>query len=705
MAANIIESFFVSLGFEIDTGKLDEFEQQVAGARNAVLAVGAVAAAAAGAIGVFVTKVAEGIDELGDFAEIEQVSIEALQEVGYAAQLSGSSLDAVKASVAGVNKTVGEAALGIGRGAQTFEKLGMSAKNADGSIKSFDQVLEEVAARMDGLSRQEQIALAEKLGIDRSLIPLLAKGRGELEKLREEARAFGLASEEDAQKAGELMDSLDRTRFVLGALGKYIAVGFMPQVTAVLDGFREWLVTHQKIIKSGIGNALKAVTAIIGTLWDWTVRLADGLVGLVKWLIDFKVVVYAAAAAAALFASVQVFTIVKSLIGAFGTLTGTIAGFNATALLIPAIIGAIIIALGLLIDDYVNWKEGNESVIGDLVEQFPWLLGMIESIEQAVGAFVDFWLQQWETLKEPLGQLGQALWKLISVLAETLWPVIKMIFTGWGYLIAAFLPIVIRLFALIVEGWTNIASWAIAAFSLIVEGWTNLTQWIVAFAQFAIDAIVAYFTWWAQTVAAIYEFIVGVVGKVVDTVMGGVKGAVEWVMGLIDTAKQKVMGFIDSVAGAIGKVGQLLGLTDRADDVKIEVKKSSAPEASTPAPTQAHQAVAQSPADQVQPPAPAQPRQPTPIAQAVAQSPAMQAQPAKQPAPVQAVPALQLPGGVIGRAGNTTTNTSTVTQTTTITAPITINSPDPAKAGESVRQELGRLNKQAVRNGQTAVAL
>ena len=143
-----------------------------------------------------------GIDELGDFAELEQVSVEALQEIGYAAQLNGSSLEALKASVSGVNKTVGEAALGIGRGAQTFEKLGMAAKNADGSVKSFDQVLEEVAGKMEGLSRQEQIALAEKLGIDRSLIPLLAKGRGELEALRKEAQAFGVGDAGAGQRAG-----------------------------------------------------------------------------------------------------------------------------------------------------------------------------------------------------------------------------------------------------------------------------------------------------------------------------------------------------------------------------------------------------------------------------------------------------------------------------------------------------------------------
>jgi len=608
MAANIIESFFVSLGFEINTEKLDVFEQKLAAARGTVLAVGAVAATAAAGIGLFVSKVAEGIDELGDFADVEQVSVEALQEIGYAAQLSGSSLEAVKASVSGVNKTVGEAALGIGRGAQTFEKLGMSAKNADGSIKSFDQVLEEVAGKMEGLSRQEQIALAEKLGIDRSLIPLLAKGRDELEALRKEAQAFGVATEEDAQKAGELMDSLDRTRFMLGALGKYIAVGFMPQVTAVLDGFRSWVVAHQDIIKSGIGNALKVVTAIIGTMWDWTVRLADGFVSLVKWLFSFKVVAYAAAAAVGALISAGAFQFFVGLVSIIGKATGKMAAFNFTALLIPAIIGAIILALGLLIDDYVNWKEGNESVIGDLIEQFPWLLDIIQTIEQAVGSLIDFWLAQWNTLKGPLGDLGGALWRLVSVLADLLWPVVKMIFTGWGYIMAAVIPIV-----------------------------ASLVGWIAEALVGAIATVIEAGAWLANVFTVVFT---------------GIQEGISFVVGLFDAAREKVVGFIDMVAGAIGKVGQLLGLTDDASKVKVAVSGGGG------------------------------------AAQASANN------------------SLNATGGVIGTAGSNTTNSSTVTQTTQITGTtIQINSPDPAKAGEAVRQELERMNKQAVRNGQTAVAL
>lgn len=607
MAANIIESFFVSLGFEIDTQKLEEFDRKLESARGLVLTVGGVATAAAGAIGVFVSKVAGSIDELGDFAELNQVGIEALQEFGYAAQLNGSSLEAVKASVAGVNKTVGEAALGIGRGAQTFEKLGMSAKNADGSIKTFDQLMQEVADKMDGLSRQEQIAMAEKLGIDRSLIPLLAKGRDELEALRAEAQAFGVTSEDDAKKAGALTDSLDRTKFMVGALGKYIAVGLMPQVTTVLDGFRDWMVSNQKVIKSGIGAALKTVTAILGTMWDWVLRVADGLVDLVKWLIDFRIVAYAAAAAVGALVSLGAFKFFAGLASIVSKAAGRMALFNATALIIPAIIGAIILALGLLIDDYVNWKEGNDSVIGGLVEQFPWLLEVIQGIEKAVGALIDFWLEQWDTLKGPLSDLGASIWRLVSTLAELLWPVVKMIFTGWAYIMAAVIPIV-----------------------------ATLIGWIAEALVGAIVAVIEAGAWLANAFTAVFN---------------GIKAGIDFVIDVFETAKQKVMGFIDMVMGAIGKVGQLLGLTDDASKVKVAVSSGGASQAS-------------------------------------------------------ANNSLNAAGGVIGSAGSNTSNTSTVTQTTQITGTtIQINSPDPAKAGEAVRQELERMNKQAVRNGQTAVAL
>lgn len=584
MSANVIESFFVALGFEIDTKELDEFSSKIEEAKDTVLGISKVAGIAAAAVGAFITKVGYGIDDLGDFAEAEQVAVDVVSEFGYAAQLSGSDLNAMKASISAVNKTVGEAVLGIGRGAMTFQKLGMSAKNADGSVKSFDQILEEVSDKMQGLSRQEAIAMAEKLGIDRSLIPMLLKGKEHIAALREEARAFGSVTEEDAEKAGLFADAMDRTHFMLAGLAKQIAVNLMPAMTGMLDGMRKWLLANREVVQSSITRAIQYVTAVLGTMWDWVVRLANGMSGLLKWLTSTTTGFVLLASAVALIAKAAAYQTFGMIASGIRLVAGALTLANSAALVTSALIGGIVIALALLIDDYVNWKEGNDSVIGGLMQQFPWLLDMIQGIERGVGALVDFWLEQWNTLKGPLSDLAGSLWQLVSVIAQVLWPIVKTVFQGWAYIMALVLPVVAKL-----------------------VGW----------------------------------------------IAGGLVGAISMAIDFLAVATEKVAGFISTVLGAITKVGELLGLTSDAGNVKVAVGAAgNGAQASTANNT------------------------------------------------------VNAKGGVIGTAGSNNTSTSTVTQTTQISGTqIHINSPDPAKAGESVARELERMNRQATRNGQSAVAI
>ena len=588
MSANIIESFFVSLGFDIDTTELDKFKSKIDEARDVVLGVGKVMGLAAGGLGAFITKIGYATDDLGDFAEAEEVSVAAVSELGYAAKLSGSNIDALKASVSGVNRIVGEAVLGLGRGAMTFQKLGMSAKNADGSVKTFDQILEEVSDKMQGLSRQEAIAMAEKLGIDRSLIPMLLKGRDHIAALRQEARDLGAVTEEDAVQAGLWADSMDRARFMAMGLMRGIAVNLMPTMRGMLDGFRQWAKANQEVIKSTVTGFVKVFTAVLGTLWDWLVRTADVLSRVVSWLTTTTggiITLVAALSLVAKFAAYRVFDLLADGAKLFAK-NLTIA--NAAALVTSAVIGGIILAIGLLIDDYVNWKEGNDSVIGDMIEKFPWILDLITAIEAGVGAFVDFWLQQWDTLKGPVGELGTVLWSLLSTVIPPLWEVVKLVFSGWAHLMALIIPPLIKVAAII-----------------------------------------------AEVIVSALETAIGFATDFVD---------------LITRAIQGVLDIGTGIANVIGKVGDFLGLTNGT--VKI-------------------------------------------AATAGAQAPTASAN-----------NSVNATGGVIGTAGSNTNTNSTVTQTTQISGTtIQINSPDPAKAGEAVRQEFERMNKQSVRNGQTAVAL
>lgn len=609
-ASNIIESFFVALGFQVDTQGLEDMKKKTDELRESAMKVGAIFTGAAAGIGLLVERVASSMGDLYSFAELNEVSARSVAALGKIAQENDSSLEGMKSTIQSLNKTIGEASLGVGRGAMTFEKLNLSAKRADGSVKNVDDILGEVADKMQGLSRQEQIAMAEKLGIDPQFVKVLEKGSANLAKLREEAEMMNPFTEEDYKLADEVDKLFIKAKNTLGVFTKMLGVSLLPTVKEVLKNYLEWFKASRKATSDVFVRALKLIAGAIGTVWDWVVRLVSGLKSAYDWITQFKLVTYLAAAALTAFVAVKTYDFVLQLGAAIKMLTLRMATFNATALIIPAIIGAIILAIGLLIDDYVNWKEGNDSVIGGLVEQFPWLLNVIQTIEKAVGQLIDFWVQQWKTLGPPLMDLVKSVWNLVTVLAELLWPVVKMIFEGWAYIMAAVIPIIASIIAWIAE---------------------NLVGAIVAVINVA--------TWMAEAFT---------------TVFNGIKTGIDMIVNAFDWAKQKVTGFIDMVTGAISKVGSLLGLTNDASKVKIAVNSANGSSADA----------------------------------ATANN------------------SLNSTGGVIGSAGGTSNSTSTVTQTTQISGTtIQINSPDPAKAGEAVKQELDKMNKQTVRNGQSAVAL
>lgn len=577
MSANVIDSFLVGLGFEIDGTGLDKFLEKVKEAEFFMLAVGTAAATAAAGIGAFTVKIADEMDELGDFAELNKVSAAAVEEFGYAAKLNGSSLDAVKSSVAGVNDTIGQAVLGLGRGAKTFEKLDLSARNADGSVKSFDQILEDVSGKMQGLSRQENIAMARKLGIDESLVPLLEKGTDAIRAYRDEARELGGMEDVDYQAAGALMDTIDRTRFAVGALTTRIAVGLMPMVTRVVDGFLEWFKANRRVIQSGIERFLEVVTNVIGFVWRIAVFLAGTIDRVAEAFGGWNNVLRITTVLLGLMLAKNVGGWIIGMVGAVGKL---MTGFRGLLTVLsgfaiwPALIGATAIAIALLIDDLMTFREGGESVIGDLVKQFPQLLPVINTITDAIGGFFSYLGDLWEALRPSLIELGQALIGLF----QNAWPIIKAVLELFGRLALFLLP-------------------------LILKGIGGLVR-----------------------------------------VLAGVLDAVTNILTTIINAAAKVVGWVSKAAA-------FLGLTDKTPDTKRAVAESQIPQKAT--------------------------------------SP-------------YAVAAMSYGPAAYGIKPSTSTST---TNTQVSVGGITVVSPDPDKAGVAVRDELSKINRTSIRNGQSAVKL
>lgn len=215
---------------------------------GAGLGIGAVA------LNGFNLSLVDQIDQQNDLAITLGVSIQALQEWGYVAQLSGSSAQAYESSIGGLSQAIGDTANDVGRAKAIFEKMGISVKDATGKVKSADVVMEELRQKLKGLEKTEKISILSKLGIDRSMLQMLESSDESINKLRLQARALGITTDEEKEKVAEYKDSMDTLGFAFTALATKMQIALTPALKKMADNF---VTLFENGTISGIINWLK----------------------------------------------------------------------------------------------------------------------------------------------------------------------------------------------------------------------------------------------------------------------------------------------------------------------------------------------------------------------------------------------------------------------------------------------------------------
>ena len=194
----------------------------------------------------FATMIKSAIDAADQLNKLSQkigISVEALSTLRFAAQLSDVSLETLQKGIKGLSQNIAEANTGIGDGAQVFEALGVSVKNADGSMKSTEAVLLQVADVFANLEDGAvKTALAVKLfgksGMD--MIPFLNQGAAGINQLTAEAERLGLKlTTETARSAEAFNDNLTALKASSSSLGIALARDFLPELTNITNAMRE----------------------------------------------------------------------------------------------------------------------------------------------------------------------------------------------------------------------------------------------------------------------------------------------------------------------------------------------------------------------------------------------------------------------------------------------------------------------------------
>lgn len=372
-SGNIIESFFVALGYQVDTKALDQFKTQAQAAAKTALKIGTVIVGAATGLGIFTRSIAKTLGDTADFAELNNISARAVEALGKVALENDSSIEGMRGSLQSLNSMVGQAALGVGRGAMLFKRMGLTARDADGRVKGLDRILEDVADRMSGLSRQENLAMAAKLGIDPMLVKTLEKGSAHLRELREEAEAMNPLTEEDYRLADEVDRLFIKAQGTIGRVTKMLGAKLLPFAKRVLTFYLDWVKAGRKNndLLSILNRILNVTGSILGSLWDWLVRIATAVMNTLRWLSQFQTVWVLVSAAIAILLAYQVGTFFLAMGTAILNAARALMAFNFAAAIPAVLIGLLIGAIVLLVDELINFYEGNETIIGQLVEEYP----------------------------------------------------------------------------------------------------------------------------------------------------------------------------------------------------------------------------------------------------------------------------------------------------------------------------------------------
>lgn len=278
-------------------GSLSPLEKYNANFSNAVglmtKGIGIITAVT-GAMYGFATSQLKVIDSLGQLSRETNTGVEFLQEMGYVASVNGGSIDSLKNSMIGLSEKIGEASLS---GSEDFNRLGISVRDANGNIKSTEQVLNEVRGAFQGLSKQQQISFAQKLGIDKGMLQTLNLSNAELEKTRAKIREIGVVSQKDANRVIALNDSITTTKMALSSLGQQVSLNMLPNMEYLINSFNEFLFSNGKLIKDGLSKTIYAFESVISAVVNTGKAIIQG----VDYFIGLENVAYVAGAAVVYF--------------------------------------------------------------------------------------------------------------------------------------------------------------------------------------------------------------------------------------------------------------------------------------------------------------------------------------------------------------------------------------------------------------------
>jgi len=366
--SSVLETFYLifsSNADEVDEGSkqakksADELEDslkdtdlQTKSVGKSFLSLATAAAAALASLGAGAAVVTAALDAAA-FAEDLRLSsmaidenIEDIQAWGEATRQFGGDVTSLQNTLTGLNNNIRETAFtGEGSLSPVLRRLGVNIRDLSGNIKTPLELLPDLADAFARLSSAEALHLGTQLGLDQPTILLLQKGHGEVERLVNSERAFGIVTKENAEASRKFTEQMRDTADIFTHIKQRLAFDTLPAMT--------WF--YEKL-------------ELVGEFINENGTLVQGF--------------FIAVAGA-----VTAFYLPAMLRAAAATLAATW-----PILAIIAIVAALAAEFALLYDEVVNFINGQDSLIGEAIKKWPMLGNAIKFVIELAAKFFSFFL-------------------------------------------------------------------------------------------------------------------------------------------------------------------------------------------------------------------------------------------------------------------------------------------------------------------------
>ncbi|EIM2944569.1 lytic transglycosylase catalytic [Escherichia coli] len=390
MNAETIKDFLVSLGFSVDDAGAKKFGSVLAGTTANVIKMGLAVEGTALSVVAFTAKIASGLDNLYWASQRTGATVHGIQSIGYAVSQVGGSADAARGSLESLARFIRN-----NPGAEGFlNRLGVQTRDASGNMRDMAAIFTGVGQKLSSMPYYRANQYAQMLGIDENTLMTMRRGVGQFSaQYSEMVKAIGFNADQAALSSNRFMTSLKSLGEMAGMARDKIGSNLADGLAGQIDNLRKKIIENFPKIEVTITKVIKGILWLGEIVGRVAFRIVDGVGDIIEWWgkLDAET---------------------KTLIEVIGGLVVAMRILNSTFWMSPiGLITGLIVALGLLWEDYKTWKEGGNSLIDwekwqpaidKAKDAITWLRDHLLELKDGVGG--------WQNALEILGTFIAGVW-------------------------------------------------------------------------------------------------------------------------------------------------------------------------------------------------------------------------------------------------------------------------------------------------------